>query len=149
MNIFTTFWGRCFQQPKHRLKAQFVDEASAVELARQRKERLGVAQYNRKTDGIISSVLVDASQSPFPRGSGLSGSKPWAQIENPEDIRAFVADATEEELREMAALVLADSVLSPEWAEVRERIVLAVYAYEGSWRRLTSVVSEVRRPVRR
>lgn len=53
MNIFTTFWGRCFQQPKHRLKAQFVDEASAVELARQRKERLSLPQRPHHTSEIL------------------------------------------------------------------------------------------------
>ncbi|MGH1416862.1 MAG: hypothetical protein ACRBB0_25485 [Pelagimonas sp.] len=84
----------------------------------------------------ICEADPDDLLSPFPNVSGLSVSRPWVSLENPKDIRAFVSDALEEELYEMAALFQADSVPNPVWAAVRERIVLAVSAYEGPYRRL-------------
>jgi|GEM_PF-2724402 len=97
-----------------------------------------VRQGSDEGEAVTDPAPEGGAPLPFQRGYPSPESRPWARIENPEDIRAFVAETKAEELREMAALFQADSGLTSAWAAVRERIVLAVYAYEGAVRKLTS-----------
>lgn len=119
-----------------RAKGGFVCDEAAKEHLRRR--RTGGEHHLSNGSGPSTFEVEQAGpSSPSLHVSQSSVSRPWVSLGNPTEIRAFVSDASEEELYEMAALVQADNVENQGWATVQERIVLAVFAYEGLWRKLS------------
>lgn len=80
----------------------------------------------------------------YPAGSGVQASRtgqscgpmPWAELRTPEETKAWLSAASEEELDAMAARLLADVPLCPVEARVRGLVVSVAGASEAIWRRL-------------
>ncbi|WP_206169640.1 hypothetical protein [Tropicibacter alexandrii] len=96
---------------------------------------------------ITKAAVVDVP-SRVPHSEAAPAPRPWARIESPEGIRAFVAGASEEELREMAELLLTDANLDPAWAAVQARIGTAVNAAEGLVRKVMAAAGPTGRRTR-
>lgn len=63
-------------------------------------------------------------------------SKPWANLAVKADVRAWVAKASEEELREMAEFVLGDGPRLPALDKLQQHLLIAVNESEGFLRRV-------------
>lgn len=71
-----------------------------------------------------------------------SASRPWEALHTREQARAWLAGASEEELRAMAGHLLGDRPLCRDQADLKQRILLAANASEGLWRRLMRAMAE-------
>lgn len=87
-------------------------------------------------DDLAAVAVPDASQ------DQSSASRPWEALQTQEQARAWLAEASEEELREMAGHLLGDRPLCRDQDALKQRILLAANASQGLWRRLMRAMAE-------
>lgn len=91
------------------------------------------------------AVAAGVSRSQVRDACAVSEPRPWVAIENPEDIRAFVASASEAELSELAGLIRTGASPDPVVSKALVRIATAVNADEGLVRKMMAAAGSMER----
>lgn len=119
--------------------AQRKAECLAADAARGHRLTLSALRFVVQPEAVIPAEVADGS-APVAGQDQASGSTPWGSLQTREQAEAFLASASGEELRAMAAHLLADHQASREEALPRQLIGLVLAASGALSRRLTSAM---------